>query len=805
MRTTANKLCVGHLLVVFWSILAIAATGWAGHRADFQMNQPHYDAETSQLSFSIAVHNFSLTPIEEVRLYYRQLGETRFQWQPMHPDGLTYLASIATASLASPTIEYYYWVRFTDGEEETFPDMVSESNLLRTDIQLESESDEGDILVLSPEPNEEIFTDELAITVSFPRYTGQVDEERSRLYLDKWDVSRYASFYDDFLTFAPRRVPPGRHKIELELYNRSGRLLAKKVWYFSAYQRRAQEVSTGSALQVNGQLFGETREEVLLDSLDRNFSQAGLSINASSRTIAFGGRAYLSNQESSKRQPINRYSAFIQLNLGNSRYLRVTGGDAFPSYNPCIIQNVLVRGIHADLFLKFLNLQFSYGRNRRGIEGRSIIDPVTGAVLDTTRGIFERNLWAARASFGARKTFQLGFTASRAKDEVNSIQKGGTPQESFSLGSDLFLAFDRQRIVLEGSVNLNLFNSNIAGGTIPFDSLKALNPELGDAEKRYYDLAKKFITVNEFLVLFPQVAWEAKARFRYLGQNLVAGYTYVDDDFNSLAQPYLLRDTKGFHITDQIRLLQNQLFMTIGVRLFENNVSNSKATSTESTNLLFNIAYFPSRKAPSLSFGISNNQRDNNLPSTDPFAEDNQTRNVNLSSSYTLFTGSTRHQITASFSNYDRNDIDSAAVNSSNTFSIFLRSFYKSPLQTNLEFSLQESETAPGSPFASDLTFSAFGGGFSYAFSQLASPDDQLIVSFNGRYGKTNTTRSIADMLTGQFASQDFNFKRLYLGGRLIYDASRLGRISLNVDFIHYSGNQSFKNYVLTARYDYRF
>ncbi|RMG64209.1 MAG: hypothetical protein D6715_10040 [Calditrichaeota bacterium] len=805
MERTTNTLFTAILLVVMGVVLMGSINARAGHRADIQIVQPRFEAQKSRLSFSISVNNFSLTPIEEVRVYYRPLGETRFQWQPMVPDGLNYLAAVNTGSLSSTTLEYYYWLRFADGDEETYPQMVSESNLLRVDVQVESEVEDSDVLILSPEPDEELFTDELLITVSFPRYAGQVDPHRSRLYLDKWDVSSYAAFYDDFLTFAPKRVPPGRHKIELQLYTRSGRLLTKKIWYFSAYQRRREEVATGAALQVNGQLFGETRQEVLLDSLDRNYSQAGLNLTASSQAVSFGGRAYVSNQESSSRQPINRYSAFVQFNLGNGRYFRITGGDAFPQYNPFIVQNVLVRGIHADLFLKFFNVQFSYGRNRRGIDGRPIIDPVTGAVLDTTRGIFERNLWAARASFGARKKFQLGFTASRAKDEINSIQNGGTPQESFAFGSDLFLAFDRQRVVLEGSVNLNLFNSNIRGGTIPFDSLKSLNPDLGDAEKTYYDLAKKFITVNEFLILFPQVAWEAKARFRYLGQNLVAGYTYVDDDYNSLAQPYLLRDTKGFHITDQIRLLQNQLFMTLGVRFFENNVSNSKATSTQSTNLLFNISYFPASNAPSLSFGISNNQRDNNLPGSDPFAEDNQTRSINLSSSYNVMTGSTRHQITASYVNYDRNDIDSTAVNTSNTFSIYLRSFYNSPLQTNLEFSLQESETAPGSPFASDLSFNAFGAGLSYTFSQLASPDDRLTIALNGRYGKTNTTRSVFDPLNAQFSSADFDFNRLYLGGRLIYNAARLGRISLNADFINYSGNQSFKNYVLSARYDYRF
>ncbi|MCB0293736.1 MAG: hypothetical protein KDG51_00500, partial [Calditrichaeota bacterium] len=84
------------------------------------------------------------------------------------------------------------------------------------------------------------------------------------------------------------------------------------------------------------------------------------------------------------------------------------------------------------------------------------------------------------------------------------------------------------------------------------------------------------------------------------------------DQFHSLGQPYLLRDNKGFAITDNIRLFQNQLFLNLRYQQYENNLRDVKSATTENRTIGFNISYFPLRNLPSLTFGYNNYQRNNN-------------------------------------------------------------------------------------------------------------------------------------------------------------------------------------------------
>lgn len=797
------KKIISNLIILFFFLGTFPLM--AVERADIDFTPVPIAQKSSPLKLEVGVTNFSQHFIREVRLYYRPIGESRFRFTRMGQEGLKYIARVNVAGIDGALIEYYFDFEYEDGAHQTYPEDPVNKGMLTT--ALRQETAEGDfILVISPEPDEEIFTDEIVLTVSFPQLAGRVDAERTRVYIDTWDVSRYVNNYDDFLSFAPRQVPSGSHTVRVELFDQTGKLLASKSWQFRARKRQGPRVATGG-IALSGQFYAQTRQENLRDSDQKtNYSDGGFSLNGSGTNLSFGARLYVSNQEKSDRQPINRYSGYFQWDFWNNRHLRLSAGDVYPELNPFLLKNIFLRGGYGQLFLKFLNLDIAAGRSMRAIEGSQqvIIDNQTGNPVDTvsTPGTFQQDIFAIRPSFGSRQNFQLGFLYLKGKDDPKSIKLGADPKENVGLGSDIFLALDRQRFIIEGSVNASAYNRNITGGTIPFDTLNArLEGDLDESDRKLYDLAKKFITVNENLILKPGIAYEGQVRLRYFKNSFVFRYEYVEEDFFSLGQPYLLRDNKGFSISDNIFLMNNQLFLSLGYRKYANNLLDTKATTTDNKTLYFNISYFPARNLPSFTFGYNNYSRLNDL-TPDQVAlgipEDNETNSTNFSTSYSFVTGAMNHRAMVTLANYRRTDNNfDTGDNNANTLTIVLQTRYSVPLRTNLEVMLQQSESAVGSAFESNLTLNSFGLGAQYNFSRLFESNDNLMVGVGSRFGNVSTA--------SKSTNSSFDYNRTFLNGRIIYAHPSIGRLSLNGDMVLYAGDRDYRDVILTARYDLNF
>lgn len=779
-------------------------------RVDIQFNPIATANKGRPLHLELQVTNFSGTPIRQVRVFFRGIGDARFKYRRMRDRGMQYLADLNLRRVDGNLVEYFFDVEYIDGAHQSYPEEAPNANLLKTAIDQTVEADNG-IVIISPEPDEEILTDEMLITVSFPRFSGQVDPERVRLSIDRWDVSRYVKVYDDFLNFAPRQVPPGKHTIHLELYNKSGKLLASQEWKFTAVPREGPAPLSPKVLNFNGNLYGEIRHESLLDGAqDSTYSRAGFNFNASNQHLSFGGQAFLSNQENKNLQPVNRFSGFFQLSFLNNRFIRVTGGDTYPQLNPFLLQNIFVRGGYAQIYLKFINIDALAGVTQRNVDGKTVITPdTTGGPPDTTLvpGTYRRKIWAVRPSFGARQNFQFGLTLMKGKDEEHSINFGPDPQENVGVGSDLFLAFNHQRIILQGSVNASFYNPNIRGGSVPFDTLKKKISTLDEGDRNLYDIAKKFITVNENLIIRPGLAGQAQVRLRYLHNSISAVYSYVEDDFVSLGQPYILRDNSGFSITDNIQMFRNQLFLSFGYRDYSNNLQNNKLATTDNQTIFVNVSYFPLANFPSLTFGYSNYKRDNGKTLADSLLitpEDNEANTVSFSSNYQFITGKLRHRATLTLTNYQRTDrIFVAGDNSSNNVAFRLQTDYRIPLRTTLEIQFMQSEAGKGNTgisgtnFTNRLEVNSFGGGLEYSFLKLLGQNDALTFSANGSYGKVNNTPTLA--------ASEINYNRLFLNGRLVYTLPKLGRLSINGDLIRYTGDRDYQDTIVTARYDVSF
>jgi hypothetical protein len=785
------------------SVIILSNSLFGIERIEMNFTQKPYLDKHNNLHLQLNVTNFLNHQIREVRIHYRDISETMFKAQRMTSQGFQYLASVNLSDLETDVAEYYFEVEYADGTNESYPAGAPETNLLSTSVQNNPQQDEG-IIIISPEEDESIFTDELVITVSFAEFSSVIDKERIKMYLNTWDISRYLEIYDEFITFVPKQVPAGTHNLHLELYDRSGNLIAQQTWKFNAFQRTIRR-SSRDALKTNGQFYAETRQEKFdVAGYNENYSYAGLNLYAVNKRWELGAKLFISNREKSNRQPINRYTGFTQINFWGNRYFRITGGDAYPQMNPIMVRNILLRGMYGQLFLGFFNLDLAFGNVQRGVSSSPIFDN-TGVPIDSTVSAFRREMLAIRASFGSRKVFQFGLLAVKTKDDTGSVKiQTNSPTENLAVGTDIFLASPRQEVVLEGTFSVSLYNANITSGTIPYDSLQKLASGSWDDDTRsYYDFTSKFITINEFFVPKPNIAFDGRIRVRKYDNTFTIGYTYVEDDYRSLGQPFYLRDQRGFAISDAQRLFQNQLYLSAGFRQFKNNLANNKPDTTTNSYLYFNLSYFPIGNLPGISVGLNSVSRSNDLrfpKANNPVIPiDNRTTTVNFSTHYTFLTGNFDHRLSFNLVNYNFSDnIDNSTLgnNISNSITVNLRSKYSIPLITNVDVSFQQTENALKTENKSEFTLVSGGAGGEYTLKDSFTKNDALIFGTFARYGKIENISPLKNL--------DYN--RFFINGRIIYNFVKHGRLSLNGDLINYNySNQNFLDYILTVRYDINF
>ncbi|MFQ5584787.1 MAG: hypothetical protein ACE5GL_10165 [Calditrichia bacterium] len=398
------------IIAGIFGVMIVTGGAFGLSRVDVSFTTQPYLDKQQNLHLELNLTELYNQKVRQVRVFYREVSEAGFRVVQMHSEGFRYLASVDLSGIDGNVVEYYFEIDFADGVHEAYPEGAPSVNLLQTSMQEELQRDKN-IIIISPEPGEAIFTDEIVITVSYPEYSPQIDKDRTKMFLDTWDVSGYLQVFDEFLTFAPRQVPAGEHKITLELYNQSGKLIAKTVWSFTAFQRKIVTPGKAGEVDVGGQFFTETRQEVFFDGdLSKNYTYAGLNVDAGYRQWAFGGRVFISNQEDGTLQPINRYMAYGQITFWNNRFFKLTGGDAYPQLNRFLVSNIFVRGFYAQMYLKFFNVDIAAGRIQRAVQPEITGVDTSGIFPDTaiTAGAYKRNMLAIRTSFGSGRTFQWG-------------------------------------------------------------------------------------------------------------------------------------------------------------------------------------------------------------------------------------------------------------------------------------------------------------------------------------------------------------------------------------------------------------
>ncbi len=688
--------------------------------------------------------------VSGITLAYRQYGQTEFKQRDMDLAGTTATTTIPGAEVTPPLVEYYLVLEMDDGTMETYPLENPEGNPRQVAVATISPKGK-EVLILSPEPNQQVSLGDFVVSVSLIRAPDKVDKSATRLYLDNEDVTQYAVILEDLIVFYPDNYPSklrvGSHTVRIDIFDAEGDPYHSVSWDFSVTTAELAAALSRNRVDYRLTFQGEARNEEV-SSVNTWHNQFTTKLNAAYRSLRFNGMAKLTSEERGERQPQHRFFANLE-----TSWLRLQGGDIYPKFPSLILRGKRVRGFNGSLMLGFFNLDYTTGKIVRSVEGKLLrVVPkdsvtATGIFIERPDGnysevdqlaTFQRTLFAIRPSFGGGENFQFGITYLHSEDDVESVELGLRPRENVVVGPDLLIGFNNQRFLLTAQAAVSVVNNDISGGTLTDEEIEALAVEF-DAEaediKDIRDLIDRFITFNQYISPInpdelSSVAGEVKLRLNYFGNFFKGSYIYRGNEYQSFGQTFLRKDIKGFNFLDRIRLFKNRFFVTVGYERLEDNLQDTKPATTTLKNTNISLSLYPRTNFPNITVGYARYDNDNELAVVgvdSANAIKDKTNRLFGQLSYD-FTAGIRHSANLNFSTSDRDDetFRQADVKTT-TVGFQLNSTWTAPLTTSLGISLNQNEIS-GSAF--DYTTVLLSGRYRFLADKLL-----LSASFNPTFG----------------------------------------------------------------------
>ncbi len=673
---------------------------------------------------------------ERVVIAYRQFGQSEYKEREMSVASGMATATIPGSEVVLPFLEYYI-ILYAQGNPtpETYPVENPKEQPLKATFAKLSEK-ENEVIILSPEKNERVSSEDFFVSISLLRASSTVDAKKTKLFINDTDVSEYAVFSDDLILLnasnLPSRVKDGSQGLRIELYDKEGKL------YHTTNQQievsSGGESATPNPVTYNASIQLESRNETIAND-QQSYNRGTMNVSSEYGNLVVRGKLYVTSEEKQIRQPQNRF--FIGAELP---WIKVGYGDNYPKFPRLIMDGKRLRGLNGNVALGFFNLDVALGEITRNIEGDTI---KTFAETDTASfnntqfvigpydtsttprrwawfnyGTFKRDLFVVRPSFGSGENFQLGFSYLKAKDDIGSVRYGIKPQENLVLGSDLMFALFDHALEVTGQTAFSITNKDITTGSFPDSIIDRLNTgpdsiEARDNAKKFRDIVSQYITVNEHIIPlslknFTTLSYEGAAAINAFNNYFKFAYVRRGNNYESFGQNFIRTDVKGFTITDRLRLMQSQLFVTGGFERLQDNLGETKPASTTFTTYSGSVSYYPRTDFPNLTVGFVGASNENGLHRDSLISISDLSSRVFVQAGYD-FVMNIRHSANLSVSLASRDDQTIRNSDTKNTsVSLNVSSFFRIPLQTTVGITAninKSSQFISGTSTSRDLNY----------------------------------------------------------------------------------------------------
>jgi len=687
---------------------------------------PREAIEGSTLTLD-AIYTGDLDDIQSAKVLYRLAGQVGYLEALMSIGDIKLSGDLPGEIIGAPGIEYVIVVSLNDGGLVAYPmssdplsdpQFVAVSEASLAEGAVGNSENFGELIILTPDPGTILpFGEPMIVAVSLFNLDN-VDINSVRVSFDNADVTAYSLITTDLITYKPDALSAGKHTIFMEVSNIYGVRLSSTSWSFDV-QSQAQRIFD---MSVNGNLNVSHRADVIniglanIDSViggdtisvaqytpkSQDVTRVDFSTNVNfdwAKIKIFGN---ITSKENPRLQPQNRLGIKVR-----TSWLKYAYGDETPMMNRLALWGKRVRGHNIDARFKYVNLHVVRGQTSRAITGTASFD-TTGSEWKRTGYSFERGLFAIRPSIGSGKYFQLGMFYVHTRDSINSVplkpdnwdvetptaefitsdgplaigfgddtytlngetrdiqyfMNGNNPEDNIVIGSDIKLALDNHRFVLEGSAAFSLYNRNIIDGPLTRDNLDMYGllsdttdddtvgtgtidlplATLDDAVSGIpfmvtdgkFDPEKlgEYFILNENITLpidldnfangnilksLTTLALHFSAKMNYYGNFIHVDYHHVGPGYKALGSPVLRLDGKGWNgwkISDKVRMLNNMLYLNLGWELYKNNtISQDPLADPRLVQNAFSggLTLNPGRGLPTITTNMKFFTRDNNV------------------------------------------------------------------------------------------------------------------------------------------------------------------------------------------------
>ena len=577
--------------------------------------------------------------IEEVYLFYKKanLDYVQVLMDPGVGMNPYYDATIPGSFIDQP-ISFYFRIIKNDMLEQTIPGIDPINNPYYIPIKRSAEKREKvdtSFQILSPDQEYNYQNDDFMVAISYFTLEDQLEGKTIKLFFDGKDVTSQTTITSNILVFKPASVKPTTHKVEIVIYNADGSVFRQKNWIV-----QVQKVPTVQKLpvSVNGDLLIDSRltmydadSSSYYHDKDNEFRSIGrLRLWGGKNWFRYKGRIYISSEERSTRQPYNRYSLDFYVPHFNLHL-----GDHNQVFSNTTIAGKNVRGVGGDLQFGFFKLSSFYGQIQRHIKGTMVVDTID-TVVDTsfTGSYYNRNSLGVRMQFGNERGFYVSLNALKTKDDMKSEDYAQNPKDNIVVGLDSKLSLFKSRLQFGWEVSASLLNNNIAPGVLTKDKLDSLGIDLPFDPESIEGIFVINQNVEPYKLSLSNIAAEGYLRTFFMHNLLNIRYSYIGGSFNTLANPYLQNDKAGFNIMDNVTLVNNQLTFGLGYHAYNDNIRDTKGSTTYTKGMLINAGYYPYKGLPNLSLNFQQTNVTNEISDTTLSSIDRLNNFVTVNTSY---------------------------------------------------------------------------------------------------------------------------------------------------------------------------
>jgi len=871
-----NSVLLRYFAFILLGIIAFTGTLWAQGQIVHSPLRNYIPGQDIEIE---AVVEGTARNVDEVRLLYKSADQSGFAESEMEFRYGYYYGVIPSEFTTGSGVKYAIIAELVDGQLIAFPaenpyenpvyvpasgqpkkprEEQQQTTTTRERVFSDDYSVQNEDLILSPAPSSTVPANEVLIAVTL--YTvPNVNPNSITLFVDETNVTKKANVSAELVTYRGQGMRPGMHTVRMQFKDAADRAFEPLTWQFRV---TGEEEARRAQLDMRGRMYVETSRSEIRDQLE-NINKLSGDLRGSYGFINFNGNIYLTSKEDPSTQPRNRYLLGL-----NSSKLRMQIGDSYPRLSRLGMWGKRVRGLNSQLLLKYVNLHVVYGYSERAVQGAAFMDSVVTRVDTTAQDTipryknfsnlsgytFPRRVFAIRPSFGGGNNFQIGFSLISSRDDTTQIDRrfndfgvdsvgwhGANPQDNIVVGSDLLLAFDRQRFVWESSVSLSWENSNIFGGALSKDDTLEFGSEfqipVSDFPVNPADFQNLFIinsNIQPFLPLpasvdtnlnlslhpekiqdYSSMAYQTKVSLNYLKNYLTFNYKRIGAAYNSFANPYIRKDVAGFEVADRIRLFRNKVYLNLKYENLDEGLSRDKQFQISSNTASTGLSIYPGGDFPTINFNFNQYSRINGIDTittrtdtiidytTDPVDTsysvttldsriDNTTISNTITISQPLYFLGIEHDLGFNYlrsfkqDNYARTSEYPDISYSMNLISLSLQSRFSIPLITRLSYSYNENEAG------GNLTrFQIVSAGGQYRMF-----NNNLTLNGNARF--TQSTGATEFIRTGFESTVRYRF----LENHNISTNIRLSQTSETLD----DGTlNNYTNLIYRLRYTYQF